>query len=169
MGDREGRQLIVNAAQCTGCLTCSLICAFVHEGRFSLARARIRVSKDEASGTCVPTYCRHCEPAPCVTVCPTGALFHDESRRVDWDESLCIHCGQCVVACPFAAVEFEHDGRMLKCDLCHGREMPQCARFCTAGALLWIAPTQLTELQIRSLRERESKRVHNGGRRADSV
>jgi Fe-S-cluster-containing dehydrogenase component len=84
--------------------------------------------------------CMHCGDAPCLMVCPTGAIFrHADSGVVDIDRDLCIGCHSCELACPFGAPKFAGDGRMIKCDLCivrieNGLE-PACVRTCTTGAL----------------------------------
>ncbi len=43
----------------------------------------------------------------CVGVCPTEAIFTTSNRKKGVDQSLCVKCGECVVACPpeYDAVE----------------------------------------------------------------
>lgn len=51
-----------------------------------------------------PVGCHHCAEAPCVDACPTGCLFtDDEHAGVHPDK--CIGCRNCVLACPYGAVE----------------------------------------------------------------
>ncbi|HOD29101.1 MAG TPA: 4Fe-4S dicluster domain-containing protein [Syntrophales bacterium] len=92
----------------------------------------------------MPTTCQQCEDAPCVAVCPTGAM-HDDSliNRVAWDEVKCIGCRMCTLACPFGAVVFETDRRrIIKCDLCDGK--PECVAFCPAKALDYVEEIDAT-------------------------
>jgi len=93
-----------------------------------------------------PKSCLHCEDAPCVTVCPTGASY----KRVDdgivlVNESDCIGCGLCAWACPYGAREMDAEaGVMKKCTMCVDRiynknlpevdQVPACVRTCPAGA-----------------------------------
>jgi Fe-S-cluster-containing dehydrogenase component len=93
-----------------------------------------------------PKSCLHCDDAPCVTVCPTGASY----KRVDdgivlVDESMCIGCKLCSWACPYGAREFDSDsGVMKKCTLCIDRiynenleevaRVPACVSTCPVGA-----------------------------------
>ncbi|WP_367270841.1 4Fe-4S dicluster domain-containing protein [Thermococcus sp.] len=84
--------------------------------------------------------CRHCDGAPCVEVCPTGALYHDEDGAVMITPEKCIGCKMCAIVCPFGIPEFEVlNGVMFKCDLCPDRraegKLPACVEACKTGAL----------------------------------
>ena len=93
-----------------------------------------------------PKSCLHCENAPCVTVCPTGASYkRAEDGIVLVNESACIGCGLCAWACPYGARELDQAaGVMKKCTLCVDRiynenlpevdRVPACVRTCPAGA-----------------------------------
>lgn len=45
--------------------------------------------------------CQHCTEAPCAQVCPAGAIFKTESGMVTVDDSKCVGCKYCSLACPF--------------------------------------------------------------------
>ena len=93
-----------------------------------------------------PKSCLHCEDAPCVTVCPTGASHkRSEDGIVLVDEDKCIGCGLCAWACPYGAREMDvAAGVMKKCTLCIDRlynetippvdRAPSCVRTCPANA-----------------------------------
>ncbi|WP_390912026.1 4Fe-4S dicluster domain-containing protein [Pseudosulfitobacter sp. SM2401] len=93
-----------------------------------------------------PKSCLHCEDAPCVTVCPTGASYKRvEDGIVLVNESDCIGCGLCAWACPYGARELDQEeGVMKKCTLCVDRiynenlpevdRVPSCVRTCPSGA-----------------------------------
>ena len=93
-----------------------------------------------------PKSCLHCEDAPCVTVCPTGASYKRvEDGIVLVNESDCIGCGLCAWACPYGARELDAaEGVMKKCTLCVDRiynenlpeidREPACVRTCPANA-----------------------------------
>ena len=49
--------------------------------------------------------CHHCEDAPCATVCPVNAIQRVDGA-VQLNESLCVSCKLCGIACPFGAIEF---------------------------------------------------------------
>lgn len=93
-----------------------------------------------------PKSCLHCEDAPCVTVCPTGASYkREEDGIVLVNEEDCMGCGLCAWACPYGARELDAAaGVMKKCTLCVDRisnenlapedRIPACVRTCPTGA-----------------------------------
>ena len=93
-----------------------------------------------------PKSCLHCEDAPCVTVCPTGASYKRAADGIVLvNEDACIGCGLCAWACPYGAREMDAAaGVMKKCTLCVDRiynaalpevdRTPACVRTCPAGA-----------------------------------
>jgi Fe-S-cluster-containing dehydrogenase component len=93
-----------------------------------------------------PKSCLHCDSAPCVTVCPTGASYkRSEDGIVLVDESMCIGCGLCAWACPYGAREMDPVAQVMKkCTLCVDRiynenipeidRLPSCVRTCPANA-----------------------------------
>ena len=92
--------------------------------------------------------CMHCTDAGCVTVCPSGALYYDETGMVTHDSEKCIGCSYCRGACPFDIPR--HTGsddlsgvgiRINKCTGCvdrirHGMD-PACVTTCQPGALMF--------------------------------
>jgi len=93
-----------------------------------------------------PKSCLHCEDAPCVTVCPTGASYkREEDGIVLVNTDICIGCKLCSWACPYGAREYDEDeGVMKKCTLCIDKiynenlpvesRVPACVSSCPAGA-----------------------------------
>ena len=103
--------------------------------------------------------CMHCDDAPCVVSCPTGAIFMDEDTRlVGSDKSKCIGCHSCVMACPFGAPKFDGDGKMEKCTGCaarvENRLVPACVRICPAKALKYDTVENIEkEKKLRTLKK----------------
>ena len=93
-----------------------------------------------------PKSCLHCEDAPCVTVCPTGASYkREEDGIVLVNPETCIGCKLCSWACPYGAREYDETaGVMKKCTLCvdkiynenlpEDERVPACVSSCPTGA-----------------------------------
>ncbi|SDM39283.1 4Fe-4S dicluster domain-containing protein, partial [Halarsenatibacter silvermanii] len=56
-----------------------------------------------------PTFCNHCDNAPCVEACPVDpkAIFKDsESNLVLMDADRCIGCRNCENECPYGVISY---------------------------------------------------------------
>ena len=140
--------IVVNEQRCLGCKTCVLECAMAHSEAKSLVEAmaaasppQSRVHVEPAGPLAIPLQCRHCEEAPCITVCPTEAMYRpSQTGPVLIDAEMCIGCKFCMLVCPFGVIDLSRDGKaMVKCDLCIERteagQEPACVAGCPTGAL----------------------------------
>ena len=146
--------VLVDPERCIGCLQCEFACAVEHSrsadatlavSQSPLPRKRIHVGAGMTAGTSFPNKCRHCDPAPCQLVCPTGAIARDADHdAVLIDTSRCIGCAMCAIVCPFDVLTFHalDDGAVpvaVKCDACVDRlragRQPACVDACKTGAL----------------------------------
>lgn len=87
----------------------------------------------------LPSTCKQCADAPCITVCPVDAISRekDELKTVVIDGEICIHCKECVKACPFGAMSFDGEKKLpFKCELCGGE--PACVQICPTGAIIFV-------------------------------
>ena len=83
--------------------------------------------------------CMHCDDAPCITACPSNVLRKNEMGLTVFDNTNCIGCHSCLLACPYGAPTFGPSGKMEKCNGCavrleNGLE-PACVNICPTGAL----------------------------------
>jgi len=89
----------------------------------------------------VQLHCAHCTDAPCQRVCPESAIKMNKHGAMIIDDSLCINCGYCVLACPFGIPKLGTDGKIMKCNLCSDRlddgDLPACVAACPTGALVY--------------------------------
>src|SRR5437879_10406521 len=66
--------------------------------------------------------CKHCVNAPCLEVCPTGAILRTEFDTVFINEPTCNGCRDCVSACPFGVIHMSEEHHTAqKCTLCYDR------------------------------------------------
>ncbi len=87
------------------------------------------------------TRCNQCVDAPCVTACPTSAMFKREDGIVDFDKQACIGCKACIAACPYDAIFINpEDHSAEKCNFCAHRIdvglEPACSVVCPVEAIL---------------------------------
>ena len=158
--------LVIDLDTCVGCHACVISCKEWNTGNYGAPLSDMDAYGKDPQGTFLnrvhtfevkqenkpaqvthfPKSCLHCEDAPCVTVCPTGASYKRvEDGIVLVNESDCIGCGLCAWACPYGAREMDAaEGVMKKCTLCVDRiynenipeedREPSCVRTCPAGA-----------------------------------
>jgi len=88
--------------------------------------------------------CKHCVNAPCLDVCPTGAIMRTEFDSVYIQQSACNGCRDCMAACPFGVIHMggpENEGKGIakKCTLCYDRMQheltPACAQACPTASI----------------------------------
>jgi hydrogenase-4 component A len=95
------RFVIADPDKCTGCYTCVAACVNEHEKVGLVAHPRLTVI--HTATVTMPVQCRNCDDAPCEKVCPVTAItFQDHAVQIN--ESLCIGCKMCSLACPFGAI-----------------------------------------------------------------
>lgn len=150
--------IMVNAERCMGCHSCELACAVAHSKSKELIvainekdRPVSKVILERFGDMVTPIHCRHCEDAPCVIVCPSGAITKpSEDAPVILTTEKCIGCHACIIVCPFGVIKRGHDGKsLIKCDLCFERlregQKPACAEACITGAIQYISVEEITE------------------------
>lgn len=148
------KTVFVNPERCIGCKQCQIACAVEHSQSKILFQAifeenkprpRVLVAPGLYLDTSFPNKCRHCDPAPCMTVCPTGAIDRDMSTSIVLvEEQKCIACAMCAMVCPFDVITFYPSPEKLaaiKCDHCIERQsrgdIPACVEACKTGALVF--------------------------------
>jgi Fe-S-cluster-containing hydrogenase component 2 len=146
--------LWVDPKKCNGCMECEIACAWVKTGGKDTTRSRIRVIDWNQKGFFLPVSCQQCESAPCMDVCPKEAIQRDPAdQRVVIDYNRCVSCRMCVAVCPFGAMGFDDQIRMVvKCDLCGGD--PACVPRCEPGALVFSDSCQTHTHRIRAAASR---------------
>jgi Fe-S-cluster-containing dehydrogenase component/formate-dependent nitrite reductase membrane component NrfD len=136
---------VIDQTRCIGCHACTVACKeenrvplgafrtwvkYVERGEFPNTRRHFAVLR-----------CNHCDHAPCVTICPTVALYRRPDGIVDFDRDRCIGCKSCMQACPYDALYIDPDTHTAaKCHFCAHRVErhlePACVIVCPERAIL---------------------------------
>src|ERR671918_559658 len=136
---------VIDHRRCIGCHACTVACK--EENRVPLGAFRTWVKYVE-KGTFPDTRryfsvlrCNHCDDAPCVTICPTVALYRRDDGIVDFDGRRCIGCKCCMQACPYDRLYMTPDtSTAAKCNYCaHRIEVglePACVIVCPERAII---------------------------------
>ena len=136
---------VIDHRRCIGCHACTVACK--EENRVPLGAFRTWVKYVER-GTFPDTRryfsvlrCNHCDDAPCVTICPTVALYRRPDGIVDFDGRRCIGCKSCMQACPYDALYIDPTtNTAAKCNYCaHRVEVglePACVIVCPEQAII---------------------------------
>jgi carbon-monoxide dehydrogenase iron sulfur subunit len=140
------KEIFIRYDRCVGCHACEVACAKSHTSERVRIKALLSgegpqryIWVDQWDGVSVPTVCRQCEDAPCVAVCPTGAMHKRADGINVCNVQDCIGCWMCALACPFGAIG-RNEARAVKCDRAclEGKGIPACVRACKTGALLFM-------------------------------
>src|SRR5438045_1598934 len=136
---------VIDHTRCIGCHACSTACKSENVVPICVTRTYV---KHVDVGIFAPvrrahqvTRCNQCAHAPCVTACPTAAMFKRADGIVDFDKSICIGCKACMAACPYDAIFINpEDHSAEKCNFCAHRIdvglEPACVVVCPVEAIL---------------------------------
>lgn len=158
------KAMLIDISRCIGCRACQVACKAWNDlpGEVTVCLGcydnppdlspetwnRIAFWEIEENGRLDwvfrPVRCMHCGDAPCVQVCPTGALHKNELGFTAYDKSLCNGCGYCTQFCPFDIPRLENatlwgKGKSTKCVFCQDRAtnglVPACAKVCPTSCI----------------------------------
>lgn len=160
--------VLFDATRCIGCRKCEAGCNKVNElpapakpfDDLSVLDARRRTDAksytvvnryDNIPGAAGPVYrkfqCNHCLEPACASACFVRAFTKTKEGAVVWDQSVCVGCRYCMIACPFEVPTFEYNEpltpRIMKCTMCHplitsGKlTVPGCVGACPNESLIY--------------------------------
>lgn len=152
MGKEKGIKIYCDMRKCVGCRSCELACAVEHSKSKGIFKAikespvpKKRVKTQSVSyGKVISLHCQHCDDAPCIAACMSGALTKDpETGATLHDKDKCVGCWMCVMVCPFGAIVRGVEEKIaIKCDLCPDRDDYACVVACPTGALFAGSPEE---------------------------
>ncbi|HVC18933.1 MAG TPA: NrfD/PsrC family molybdoenzyme membrane anchor subunit [Vicinamibacterales bacterium] len=129
----------IDLRKCIGCHACTIACKSEHQIPIGVNRCWVKtVEKGTFPDTrrfFFPVLCNQCDEAPCVRICPTGALFKRRDGIVDLHGDSCIGCRACMVACPYDQLFIDPGTHTAeKCNFCanriENRLEPACVSVC---------------------------------------
>lgn len=156
--------IVVDVARCTGCMTCMVACKEENRTRPGIWWNKVFQIENDVSGSIVYIRhaCMHCDLPPCMDACSQKAIYKRPDGIVLIDETKCRGDGDCVLACPYDAIEINSDqvyfsewgvsdedvslinrihppGKASKCNFCvhridKGKE-PACVESCPSTAM----------------------------------
>ena len=170
-GYPEGFGVLHDTTKCIGCRKCEQACNEVNkldkpERPFDDLKVMDQKRRTgEATYTVVNKFkgsldvfvkkqCNHCQEPACASACFVKALKKDETGAVVYDESLCVGCRYCMVACPFNIPAYTYNDpltpKVTKCTMCLPRikegKLPGCVEICPREALIFGKRKDLVKL-----------------------
>jgi Fe-S-cluster-containing dehydrogenase component len=156
--------VLFDATRCIGCRKCEEACNKVNElpvppkpfGDLEVLQRKRRTDAktytvvnryENIPGAKAPVYrkiqCNHCLEPACASACFVRAFAKNRNGAVTYDETVCVGCRYCMIACPFEIPTYEYDKaftpRIMKCTFCYPRlikgQLPGCVEICPAEAL----------------------------------
>jgi len=135
--------MAVDSKKCVGCSDCVVACQTENNVPIGYARDWVREINHgiypELHTELRSERCNHCDNAPCVRSCPTGASHYAEGGIVKVAEEKCIGCSACIISCPYDARYIHQKGYVDKCTFCDHRvkdgEDPACVAVCPTKCL----------------------------------
>jgi len=105
--------MLIDVDRCVGCQACTVACKTENQSPYDAWYAPVIEWESgvfpDATLNYLPTLCNHCEDAPCVDACPSGAITRRDDGIVIADEDICIGSRACMAACPYGAINFFED------------------------------------------------------------
>jgi Fe-S-cluster-containing dehydrogenase component/formate-dependent nitrite reductase membrane component NrfD len=136
---------VIDQDTCIGCHACTVACKAEHEVPLGVNRTWVKYIEKGTFPDVRRMFsvmrCNHCDDAPCIAICPTGALFRRDDGIVDFDTASCVGCKACMNACPYDALYIdpeEHTAQ--KCNFCAHRIdvglEPSCVVVCPTQSII---------------------------------
>lgn len=180
--------VLFDNTRCIGCRRCEEGCnrvnelpapdrrfddlSVLEEQRRTTAKTYTVVNKYPGDGKAMsPVYrkiqCNHCLEPACASACFVRAFTKTKTGAVTYDESVCVGCRYCMIACPFEIPTYEYDKaltpRVMKCTMCYPRivkgQLPGCVEACPVEALTFGKRDQLLKIARDRIRRHPDRYV----------
>jgi dimethyl sulfoxide reductase iron-sulfur subunit len=105
--------MVIDLKKCIGCMGCTIACKTTNHTRpgifWNIVKDMEYGKYPAVTRMFLPVLCMHCEKAPCIDACPTGASNRGEGGIVTIDYNKCAGCKYCIEACPYGARYLNND------------------------------------------------------------
>ncbi|MCP5028640.1 MAG: polysulfide reductase NrfD [Actinomycetia bacterium] len=135
---------LLDSDSCIGCHACTVACKSEHDVPLGVNRTWVKYIETGSFPNVTRHFsvmrCNQCEDAPCMTICPTNALYRADNGVVDFNDDFCIGCKGCMNACPYDALYINPATNTAnKCNFCNHRIdqglEPSCVVVCPTEAI----------------------------------
>ncbi|MGI9597466.1 MAG: 4Fe-4S dicluster domain-containing protein, partial [Acidimicrobiales bacterium] len=135
----------MDSDSCIGCHACTVACKSEHDVPLGVNRTWVKYIETGTFPDVARKFnvmrCNQCDDAPCMTICPTSALYRADNGVVDFQDDDCIGCKSCMNACPYDALYINPETNTAhKCNMCNHRlEVglePSCQIVCPTEAII---------------------------------
>ncbi|MDC0335893.1 4Fe-4S dicluster domain-containing protein [Pseudodesulfovibrio sp.] len=179
--------VLFDATRCIGCRKCEIGCneinglakpekpftdlSVTETTRRTENDAYTVVNKYETSGGPVfrKIQCMHCMEPSCASACFVAAFDKKPSGAVVYDESVCVGCRYCMIACPFEIPTYTYNDpitpKVIKCHLCEPHisagkvAAPGCVNKCPKEALVYGERDELIKIARNRLEANPDKYI----------
>lgn len=186
--------MLIDLDRCIGCTACVVACksenGTARDVHWTKILSRETGYYPNSKIKIIPIVCMHCQNAPCIQACPTGASYRTEEGIVLIDIDKCLGCRACVNACPYDAREYNYTdpkkspyfeemgltpfekvknlshqlGKAEKCTLCNHRlrekELPACVKTCVTQARIFGDLDDPMGLLAKAIRDKNAYRFN---------
>lgn len=157
--------MAIDTKKCVGCSDCVVACQTENNVPVGYCRDWITETVEGAYPNLAielrSERCNHCDNAPCVRCCPTGASQVVEGGIVITVANECIGCGACIESCPYEARYTHPEGHVDKCTFCAHRlkdgKQPACVAVCPTNCMYFGDLDDPNSDVSKILRNRKSK------------
>nr|WP_295971705.1 4Fe-4S dicluster domain-containing protein [uncultured Bacillus sp.] len=133
---------VINMNDCYGCKSCAVVCKSENKTAEGVNWRRVREFRTDEPDKLefLSMSCNHCNEPQCLKVCPVSAYTKREDGIVIQDHDKCLGCRSCLMACPYAAPQYDPvEKKISKCDMCadlidQGLQ-PKCVALCPGHVL----------------------------------
>ncbi|MCK5125101.1 MAG: 4Fe-4S dicluster domain-containing protein [candidate division Zixibacteria bacterium] len=189
-GYADSYGVLHDASLCIGCRSCEAACHEVNdlpapEKPFDDKSVLNTIRRtDDTNYTVVNKYkegpppkngvfrkqqCNHCKEPACASACFVGAFTKSPEGAVVYDESVCVGCRYCLIACPFNVPTYTYDDaltpKVMKCTMCLPRvkegKLPGCVEACPMEALTFGKREDLITIAKERMRKHPDRYINH--------